>query len=88
MANNENSQFLPNQADIQAILSIDELVIFTKFHKDWVKIVDFSIKAYFWASNIFFHQSLGNSPTKWVGYWNLDQCAVYKTKRRVMATVI
>ena len=26
---------------------------FHKFHEDWVKIVDFSIKAYFWASNIF-----------------------------------
>ena len=30
------------------------MIIFTKFHGDWVKIVDFSIKAYFWASNIFF----------------------------------
>ena len=48
------STILPNQADILAILSTLELVIFTKFHKDWVKIVDFSIKAYFWASNDFF----------------------------------
>ena len=58
LANNKNPQFLPNQADIKAILSTHELVIFTKFHKDWVKIVDFSIKAYFWDSNIFLHQSL------------------------------
>ena len=37
----KNSQFLPNQADIQAILPTHELIIFTKFHNDWVKIVDF-----------------------------------------------
>ena len=49
----KNLQFLYNQANIQAILSTFELVIFTKFHKDWIKIVDFSTKAYFWASNIF-----------------------------------
>ena len=56
----KNLQFLPNQADIQAISSTHELVIFTKFHKDYVKIVDFSIKAYFWAGNIFSRQSLEN----------------------------
>ena len=49
-----NPQFLPNQGYIKAILSTHELIIFTKFHEDWVKIVDFSIKAYFWAINIFF----------------------------------
>ena len=47
LANNKNPQFLPNQADIQAILPTYELVIFTKFHKDWVKIVDFKIKSLF-----------------------------------------
>ena len=46
LAINKNPQFLFNQADFHAILSTHELVIFTKFHKDWVKIVDFSIKAY------------------------------------------
>ena len=40
------NNFLPNQADTH------ELVIFTKFHKDWVKIVDFFIKIYFWASKV------------------------------------
>ena len=54
LANNKNPQFLPNHADIKAILPTHELVIFTKFHKDWVKIMDFSIKACFWVSNIFF----------------------------------
>ena len=46
-ANNENPQFLSNQADI---LSTHESVICTKFHKDWIKIM----KSYFWASNIFY----------------------------------
>ena len=39
--NNTNSKFLPNLADIQAILPTKELVIFTRFHNDWMKIVDF-----------------------------------------------
>ena len=43
----KNPRFLPNQANIQAILFTHELVIFTKFHKDWIKIVNFSVKAYF-----------------------------------------
>ena len=37
----KSPQFLSNQADIQAILPIHELVILAKFHKDWQKIVDF-----------------------------------------------
>jgi len=36
LANNKNPQFLPNQADIKAILSTHVLVICTKFHEDWV----------------------------------------------------
>ena len=39
----ENLQSLCNQADIQAILPTHELVILTKFHKDWLKIVDFLV---------------------------------------------
>lgn len=37
----ENLQSLCNQADILAILLTNELVILTKFHKDWQKIVNF-----------------------------------------------
>ena len=37
----KNQQFLSNQADIQAVLPTLELVVLTKFHKDWQKIVDF-----------------------------------------------
>ena len=36
----KNPQILPNQADIKAILPTHGLLIFTKFHNDWVKIVD------------------------------------------------
>ena len=37
----KNSQILPNQAETQAILLTHELIIFTKFDNDWVKIKDF-----------------------------------------------
>ena len=54
----KNLQFLSNQADIQAILPIHELVILAKFHKDWQKIVDFLVVVKFCASPVFLHQSL------------------------------
>ena len=34
------SQFLSDQADILATEPTLEMIIFTKFHKDWRKIVD------------------------------------------------
>ena len=43
----KNQQFLSNQADIQAVLPTLELVVLTKFHKDWQKIVDFLVIAKF-----------------------------------------
>ena len=43
----KNSQFLSNQADIQAIVPTHGLVILTKFHKDWQKINDFLVIAKF-----------------------------------------
>ena len=52
-ANDKKPHFSSNQADIQANVSTQELVIFTKFYKDWDKIVNFLLIAYFWASNIF-----------------------------------
>ena len=51
----KNPQFLANQAETLAILPIHEMVILTKFHNDWMKIVDFSVIAYFWASPIFYY---------------------------------
>ena len=50
----KNLQFSFDPAEISAILSTHELVILTKFHKDWPKIVDFLVIAKFWASQIFF----------------------------------
>ena len=55
-ANNKNPQFLPNQADIQAILSTHELVIFTKFHNNWMKIVDFYYQPIFGPVNFLFNR--------------------------------
>ena len=43
----KHPQFLSNQADIQATLSTHELIILTKFHNDWQKIVDFLVIAKF-----------------------------------------
>ena len=50
----KNPQFLANQAQTLAILPIHEIVILTKFHDDWTRIVDFSLIAYFRASLIFY----------------------------------
>ena len=50
----KNPQTVSNQADIQAISPTHELVILTKFHKDWPKIVDFLVIAKFSASLISF----------------------------------
>ena len=50
----KNLQFSFDPAEISAISSTHELVILTKFHKDWPKIVDFLVIAKFWASQIFF----------------------------------
>ena len=50
----KNPQFLADQAETLSILSIHGMVIFTKFHINWTKIVDFSLIAYFSASAIFY----------------------------------
>ena len=41
----QNLQFSPNQGDIQVILPAHELVIFTNFHNNWIKNVDFLLIA-------------------------------------------
>ena len=43
----KNPQFLSNQADIPATSPTHELVILTKFHKDWQENVDFLLIAKF-----------------------------------------
>ena len=42
-----NPQFLPDQDVIQVILPTHELIIFTKFHGYWAKIVNFFINDLF-----------------------------------------
>ena len=44
----KNPQFWADQAETLAILPIHKIVIFTKFHINWTKIVDFSLIAKFW----------------------------------------
>ena len=39
----KNLQFSSNQADIQATLPTHELIILSKFRRDWKEIVDFLV---------------------------------------------
>ena len=50
----KNPQFFSESAETLAILPIHEMVVFTKFHENWAKIVDFSLIAYFGACLIFY----------------------------------
>ena len=50
----KNPQFLPESAETLATLPIHEMVVFTKFHENGAKIVDFSLIAYFGACLIFY----------------------------------
>ena len=46
----ENPQFLRNHYETWSKCGTHELLILTKFRNDFIKIVDFLIKAYFWVS--------------------------------------
>ena len=46
----KNLQFLPNHNETLSKWGTHEYLIFTKFRNNWVKIVDFLIKAHFWSS--------------------------------------
>ena len=50
----KNSQFYSNLAEILPILPTHGLIILTKFDRDKIKIVDFLLVVYFWASVIFY----------------------------------
>ena len=54
----KNPQFLSNFLDILPILPTNVIVIMTKFHKDWIKIVDFSLKKDFLDQSHFLFVSL------------------------------
>ena len=49
----KNPQFSPNFDDTLPKWSSHGMVILTKCHKNWVKIVDFLLIAYFWAGGQF-----------------------------------
>ena len=55
LAHDENPKFLSNQANVQAILPIHELVILIKFHMNWQEIVDFLVIVTFRASSKILH---------------------------------
>ena len=46
----KNPQYLCNHFETWSKCGTHELLIFTKFCNDCIKIVDFLIKAYFWVS--------------------------------------
>ena len=46
----KNPQFLPDHYETLSKLGTHEYLIVSKFRNDWVKIVDFLIKAYFCLS--------------------------------------
>ena len=48
----KNSQFLPNHYETLSKGTHENLIL-TKFRNDWVKIVDFLIKAYFFMCTFF-----------------------------------
>ena len=54
----KNPQFLSNQADILPKSPIHEPVILTKWHNDWVKIVDFFKETIFWSVLFFITHTL------------------------------
>ena len=57
----KNPQFLPNNYETLSKLSTIELVFLTKSRNNWVKFVDFLLKAYFYQSVNF-----ASSYTVWV----------------------
>ena len=67
LANNKNPQFLPNQAEIQVILHILDLVILTKLHNNRIKIVDFYYWPTFWPVT-FFCISLYETPGVYIKF--------------------
>ena len=51
----KNPKILSNQADIkELLLPTHGLIIFTKSHDDWIKIVEFLMISYFWDSKLFY----------------------------------
>ena len=54
----KNPQLIPKHYENLSKCGTNEYLILTKFRNDWVKFVDFSIKAYFLMCTFFLHQTL------------------------------
>ena len=64
LAINKNPQFLSNPYETWWKWLSNEAIIFTKFHEDWTKIMDFLPMANFWECLVFFTQSLQSALSK------------------------
>ena len=54
----KNQQFFSNPNETWWKWLSHEAIIFTKFHEDWTKIVDFLLMAKFWTCLVFFYSDL------------------------------
>ena len=54
----KNPQFSSNHYETRSKQSTYEYLILTEFRNDWVKIMDFLIKAYFWFTVVFLQHTL------------------------------
>ena len=61
----KNLQFLSNPHETWWKLSSHEVIIFTKFHEDRTKIVDFLLMANFWKCPVFFAPDFTWSAVFW-----------------------
>ena len=64
----KNPQFLPNQADILPSEYNHWTDILTKFHRNWTKIVDFLVIAFYFP--------------EWTFFWIWSQCDLGKRPNR------
>ena len=60
LANSKKSTVLSNPNETWRKWLSHKEVIFTKFHEDWTKIIDFLLVAKFWTCLVFFTQTLVN----------------------------
>ena len=86
----KNPQFLPNHYETLSKWGPNEYFILTKFRNDWIKIVDFLIKAYFWQSidspdtqcNFYFFLLQPSYKNVYIK-WSLEIIRCYSKKRTV-----
>ena len=73
----KNPQFLSNLHETWWKWLSHEAIIFTKFHKDWTKIMDFLLMANFWTCPVFFAQNLPTLMLWWSFFsWIMLNCNI------------